>query len=788
MSPSEEHRLHSRVQRLFDRHPNKGFRSREVRKKLNIADEDEFQSLRTVLHEMADSGELLYTKQRGYHRPGFESHDVTGTLTVTRSGMGFVEVEGMGEVYIAKRSLSTALNGDTVRVAIFGGRKSKKNRDEHVEGEVIEVVERAQKEFVGRLEHSKNFYFVVCDDPTVTRDIYIPAQFLAGARAGEKVVASLERWDSEHLNPEGRILSIIGQSGSIHTEIQSVIETFHLSKKFPQAVEEAAHALPGRIPAKEIAARRDLRELATMTIDPVDAKDFDDALSIEVIDHETIRLGVHIADVGAYVKEGSALDKEAFERGTSVYLANQVVPMLPERISNNLCSLVPDKDRLAYTCFMDVTSKGKVKSYEIVHSVICSKRRFTYEEVEAILDAEEGEFSEELSRLWSLASMLRAKRLKCGAVDFDSPEAKFRYDEKGKPVEIITKERLKSHQLVEECMLLANRTVAEHIGKVRKEEAERPFVYRVHDLPDREKLKELSLFVKKFGYTLNVSGSVSSKELQRLLEQARGTKEENVINEVAIRSMAKAVYSEKNIGHFGLAFDHYTHFTSPIRRYPDLMVHRLLDEYARGMSVSRMHEHASKLGFQCKWASDRERVAMEAERMSVKVMQVEYMRDRIGEEYEAVISGVASYGLFVEINTVLVEGLLHVRNLGDDYYRFDERAYTLVGERHGRQFRLGDEIRVTVAAVDVERRMIDFALAPEPKASRHHKRSHDGEEERPRTAFGEEWGLRESSHRAGVRKPHEQARGGRGQGASGKKERRGKATGSRTHRKGRRRR
>ncbi|HLP16706.1 MAG TPA: ribonuclease R, partial [Bacteroidota bacterium] len=653
MASSDEHILYGRVQKLFDRHPNKGYRSREVRARLRIDDEEEFQSLRRVLHMMADRGELHYTKAKGYSRPGMVSNEVTGTLMITKSGMGFVAVEGMGDVYIAKRSLSTAFNGDTVRVSLFGGRKSKKNRDENVEGEVIGVVSRARTEFVGRLEHSKNFYFVVCDDPTVQRDIYIPPEELNGARGGEKVVVALTSWESELLNPEGRIVSVIGQSGSIHTEIQSVIETFHLSKKFPADVDAAASALPGRIPAKEIAARRDLRQLVTMTIDPEDAKDFDDALSIERLDADTVLLGVHIADVGAYVKAESAIDKEAFERGTSVYLANQVVPMLPERISNNLCSLVPDKDRLAYTCFMTLSNKGKVKSYEIVHSVICSKRRFSYEEVETILDTQAGDYAEELALLWSVASRLRAKRMKNGAVDFDSPEAKFRYDEHGKPVEIKVKVRLKSHQLVEECMLLANKTVAEHIGLVKKEEAERPFVYRVHDLPDKDKLKELSLFVKKFGYQLNVSSSVSSKDLQKLLQEVRGTKEENVINEVAIRSMAKAVYSEKNIGHFGLSFDYYTHFTSPIRRYPDLMVHRLLDEYARGMSNARRSEFAHRLPAECKWCSDRERVAMEAERASVKVMQVEYMRSRIGEVYEAVVSGVASYGLFIEINDVL---------------------------------------------------------------------------------------------------------------------------------------
>ncbi len=718
MTASHEKVLHARVQKMFDRHPNEGYRSRELRAKMNIDDEAEFQALRRVLHAMADDGELVYNKSKGYHRPRTGGNEVTGTLMITKAGMGFVAVPNEGDVYIAKRSLATAFNGDTVRVSLFGGRQSKKNRDENIEGEVIEVVSRAKTEFIGRLEHSRSFYFVICDDPTVPRDIYIPPEHINGARAGDKVLVQFESWESDHLNPEGRVLSVIGQAGNIHTEIASVIETYHLNKKFPPAVDAAADALPGKISTKEIAARMDLRELAAMTIDPEDAKDFDDALSIERIDADTFRLGVHIADVSAYVKPGTALDKEAFERGTSVYLANQVVPMLPERISNNLCSLVPQKDRLAYTCFMTMSKKGVMKEYAIGHSVIRSKRRFSYEEAEHVLDARAGDNAEDLQQLWTIASALRAKRMKNGAVDFDSPEAKFQYDAHGKPVEIKVKVRLKSHQLVEECMLLANKTVAEHIGKTKKEEAAKPFVYRIHDLPDKEKLKELSLFVKKFGYTLNVSGSVSSKDLQKLLAEARGTKEENVINEVAIRSMAKAVYSEKNIGHFGLSFDHYTHFTSPIRRYPDLMVHRLLDEYAHGITSSRREELVKRLPGECKWCSDRERVAMEAERASVKVMQVEYMRDRVGEIYEAVVSGVAPYGLFIEVNDVLVEGLLHMRNLGDDYYRYDEKMFSITGDRYGRTFRLGDAIRVVVKEVDVSKRMIDFALAPDEKSSK----------------------------------------------------------------------
>ncbi len=713
--------LERRIAEFFDAHPRESFKSRQVAKRLSIRDEDEFQSLREVLHAMVDKNVLFHARRKGYSRKSLE-HGMQGVLSMSKQGYGYVIVPDVGDIYIGPKSLGTALDGDTVEVSPFATHREKKNSGNKIEGEIVGVVSRAHNEFVGTLEQSKNFFFVVVDDRKIPRDIYVPQEELNGAQPGDKVVVAFESWDNDLLNPEGRIAEIIGRSGDSSAEVASVIKAFRLPTSFPSEVESYVKAIPDTISSEEIGHRRDLRALTCFTIDPDDAKDFDDAVSIEVLGDAAFRLGVHIADVSAYVKQGSVLDGEAFKRGTSVYLANQVVPMLPEKLSNDLCSLKPNVDRLAYSCIMEVTAAGKIQGYEIIRSIINSKRRFTYEEVETILENGKGEHAAALADLWSLAQVLKKKRMKNGSIDFDSPEAKFRYDERGKPVEVRIKHRLKSNQLVEECMLLANQTVAAHIGKVKKPADIQPFIYRIHDSPNVEKLQELSAFVEKFGHTLNVSASVSSKDLQKLLNEVKGTPEENVINEVSLRAMAKAVYSERNIGHYGLAFDYYTHFTSPIRRYPDLIVHRMLDEYAKGMSHARKEEYIAELPHMCKWSSDRERVAMEAERASVKVMQAEYMKQHVGDEFEGVISGVTNYGMYVEIKDLLVEGMIHVRNLGDDYYEHDEKRYSLVGRRTGQTFRLGDTIAVKVVSVNVENREIDFACVDAGQSSPREKR------------------------------------------------------------------
>jgi ribonuclease R len=704
--------LRSKIITYFNKHPYEGYKSRQLRRVFSIHADHEFEVLRDVLHNMVEKGELAWTKKQGYHRMVPRQKGIIGTISISKQGMGVVTTDAGDEIIIDKRSLGTAMNGDTVETALFAAPKKKKQKtQERIEGEVVRILKRAQTEFVGMLERTNNFYFVLPDDATLQRDIYVPPESLNGARPNEKVVVQLMEWNDPQLNPEGKVVQVLGPAGDPFVEVRSVIQTFRLPTSFPGEVENEAQAFSEKISEEEIRRRRDLRTLTVVTIDPFDAKDFDDALSIEVLDDETYKLGVHIADVGAYVKEGSAIDKEAFTRGTSVYLANQVIPMLPEKLSNRLCSLMPRVDRLAYTCFMTVTKKGKVVDYAFARSIINSKRRFTYEEAEKILDERKGDFHKELTLLWALAQSLRKRRMKNGGIDFESPEAKFRYDEKGKPVEILMKKRLKSHQLVEECMLLANQTVASHIVSMQKKKEILPFVYRVHDVPDPDKLRALAEFVQKLGHTLNIHESASSKDLQKLLSEVEGTKEENLINEVTLRSMAKAVYSPENIGHYGLAFANYTHFTSPIRRYPDLIVHRLLDEYNRGMSEKRKEFFAKNLPEWCKHCSDRERVAADAERETIKVMRVEYMQQHLGEEFEGIISGVVQFGIFVELNDLLVEGLLHVRDLDDDYYVFDNRQYALIGERRGKKYRLGDTITVKVAKVNTVQRTIDFVLS-----------------------------------------------------------------------------
>lgn len=701
----------AKVIAYFAKHPNDGFKSRQLQRRFNIREEYDFETLRDVLHKMVAKGELQWTKKKGYHRVSTRSKGITGVIEITRQGSGYVTSDSGEKIFIDRRSLGTALNGDTVEVALFAVKKKREQNSDPAEGEVIKVLRRNHTAFVGTLERSRNFYFVLPDDPALPRDMYVPPEELNGARPGEKVLVELVAWDDDHQNPEGKIIGVLGKAGDPFVEVRSVIEAYRLPTSFPPAVEKEAAAFGSEIPAEEISRRLDLRGKTILTIDPFDAKDFDDALSVDILDDGTYRLGVHIADVSAYVTEGSAIDTEAFSRGTSVYLANQVIPMLPEHLSNRLCSLMPDVDRLAYSCFITVTPAGKVKDHSFARSVINSKRRFTYEEVESILDAKKGDCRDELLTLWSIASTLRKKRMKNGSVDFDSPEAKFRYDDHGKPVDIMIKKRLKSHQLVEECMLLANQTVAEHIAKLQKKNEVLPFVYRIHDAPDPEKLRNLSVFVQSFGYSLNIKETASSKELQKLLLAVQDTKEENVITEVALRSMAKAVYATNNIGHFGLGFSHYTHFTSPIRRYPDLLVHRLLNEYTHGIKETRKKTFEKQLPDACRHCSNRERVATEAERETVKVMQVEYMRQHLGDQFEGIISGVTQFGIFIEINDLLVQGLLHIRDLENDYYKYDERQYALIGERTGNRFRLGDSIIVKVVKVNPERRQIDFVLA-----------------------------------------------------------------------------
>jgi ribonuclease R len=691
-----------------------GYLSSHTRSKITLKDlaratkisgKDQFSTLRQLIEQLKREG-VVVADERG--RLGYvterkrakepTSRNVIAPVTITRRGMGIVRPEGWDvEIQIGPRALRTALPGDVVEVVPFA-RPRKHKPGEPIEGEVVRVVSRTITRVTGRMEVRRDFAFVVPDDRRMPRDISLSPAEARKAKPGDKVVVELLPWEDAGMNPEGTLVEVLGRSGDARVEVLSVARSYGLPAEFPRTVEAEAASLPATIPAAEIAARMDLRGVTTFTIDPEDARDFDDALSCEVLPDGRCRLGVHIADVSYYVREGTELDREAYARGTSVYLVNEVIPMLPEKLSNDLCSLKPREDRLTYSVLMEITPDGKVDAVRFARTVIHSKRRFSYEEAQEILTTGTGDFHEELARLHALARNLYKRRRKNGSLDFDTSEVKFTFDAQGLPDGIIKKVRLDAHRLVEECMLLANKCVAQHVGKTKTGGDPLPFLYRVHDLPDPQKLRDLGNFVKQ------------SRQLQKLLDSVKGTEAEEVITEVALRSMAKAVYAEKNIGHYGLAFRDYTHFTSPIRRYPDLVVHRLLDEYSRAPAAARISQVRAAMPGIARHSSDRERLAVEVERASVKVMQIEYMKRHIGDEFEGVIAGVTDFGLFVELPDLLIQGLIRVRDLADDYYLFDQKQYALRGRSRGQVYRLGDHVRIKVLAVDPETRELDLEL------------------------------------------------------------------------------
>jgi len=718
MTTNNDVELQHRILQFLERYPTEQFKSKELARRLGIRDESTYQQFKQELRFLQDKGALLRYrgKKYGYR---YVPEVVQGTLRLVKTGGVVAILDSDVEVFIEESDIDSAYDGDTVEVTLYPQSTKQKVRDKIRKGKVTRVLEHSSRTVVGILEKVRKQYRVIPDSKNLTQEIFIQSNELLGAHAGDKVVVEIVPKNKSHALPEGKVIEVIGKAGALSTELQSVAREFHLPLEFPPEVIHEADTLSSAIPQDEIHRRQDFRNLLTFTIDPEDAKDFDDALSIELLPDGNYLLGVHIADVSYYVREGSALDIEALKRGTSVYFPNGVIPMLPERLSGNLCSLRPNEDRLAYSVSMVVSPRGAVKEYKIEQSIIQSKRRFTYEEVEELikqdkkgnkLSQKDAPFISSLKMLYKLSNVLTKNRLRKGSIDFETAEVRFRFDETGKPSEVEKKIRLESHRLVEECMLLANRVVARHIGLPKPEQQVQPFLYRVHDAPDPQRIQELALFVKKFGFSLNVEGGVSSKELQQLLNQVKGSEVENVINGIVLRSMAKAIYSDHNIGHYGLAFDYYAHFTSPIRRYPDLIVHRMLKRYSGGIAPSVREELRRRLPAIAKQSSDRERLAMEAERTAIKVVQIEYMKDHLGDEFQAVISGVAPYGIFVELNDSLAEGLIHVRDMMDDYYGYNEKQYALVGRRTKNIYRLGDAVTVKLVRVNPEQRQLDFML------------------------------------------------------------------------------
>ena len=630
--------------------------------------------------------------------------EMTGTFQRKSNGKNSFIPEGGGEpIFIAELNSAHAMNNDKVKIAFFAKRKH-----HDAEGEVIEILERANDTFVGTLEVEKSYAFLVTENRTLANDIFIPKDKLKGGKTGDKAVVKVIEWPDKAKNPIGQVIDILGKAGDNTTEMHAILAEFGLPYVYPQAVEKAADKIPEEITAEEIARREDFRKVTTFTIDPKDAKDFDDALSIRKLKDNLWEVGVHIADVTHYVKEGSIIDKEAEKRATSVYLVDRTIPMLPERLCNFLCSLRPHEEKLAFSVIFDITEKGDVKNSRVVHTVIYSDRRFTYEEAQQIIETKNGDFKDEVLMLDTIAKALREKRFAAGAINFDRYEVKFEIDEKGKPVSVYFKESKDANKLVEEFMLLANRTVAEQIGRVPKGKKAKVLPYRIHDLPDPEKLDNLNQFIARFGYKLRTSGTKTdiSKSINHLLDDIQGKKEENLIETVSIRAMQKARYSTHNIGHYGLAFDYYTHFTSPIRRFPDMMVHRLVTKYLDGgRSVSE-----SKYEDLCDHSSNMEQIAANAERASIKYKQVEFMSERVGQTYDGVISGVTEWGLYVELNENKCEGMIPMRDLDDDYYEFDEKNYCLRGRRKNHTYSLGDAITVKVARANLEKKQLDFAL------------------------------------------------------------------------------
>jgi ribonuclease R len=691
---------------FFGANQSQSFRHNDVYDYFGIEDRKLRSVFNGIIHELADAGKLV-RNQDGTYSIGehMKPAGLVGRVDHVNRNFAFIIVEGQEkDIYVETDDLKGAVDGDTVRIQLLAS----SGRGQRVEGRVVEVLERARPEVVGVVTLAGKFAVLEPDYRKLYEPIHLHLEHLNGARPGEKAIVKIIQWGTRSRRAEGEVISVLGMAGDNNTEMHAILAEFGLPVEFPEEVEKESEMIPLKISAKEIKGRRDFRKITTFTIDPVDAKDFDDALSVQFLDNENVEVGIHIADVSHYVKPGTELEKEAYRRATSVYLVDRTVPMLPEKLSNNLCSLRPNEDRLAFSAVFELTPKGKIVNEWFGRTVIHSDRRFTYEEAQEVLDTHTGDFQRELELLNGLALILRKERFKKGAINFETVEVKFKLDENGKPLGVYQKERKDSHKLIEEFMLLANKRVAEFVYSLSKGKEKNTMVYRVHDAPDTERLQSFAKFVAKLGYKMEVEeGKKIANSMNAMLLEVEGKPEQNLIEQLAVRTMAKARYTTEDLGHFGLAFKRYSHFTSPIRRYPDVMAHRLLQHYLDGGSQvdKELYEAASK------HSSERERLAADAERASIKYKQVEFMSsmDR-AQEFAGIITGITEFGIFVEITETASEGLVRMSDLGDDYYELDKENYRLVGQRSGNMFTFGDKVTVTVKETNLAKRSMDLTL------------------------------------------------------------------------------
>jgi len=698
------------VLNVFLQNPLKGFNFRQVASALGVNDSSAKLLVKNILNQLKANKDIVELKRGKYKlNPGFDHskiqhNTIIGIVDMKRTGKAYIISEELNEdVFIAANNTNHALNGDTVKVRLFP-----KRGDRKIDGQVIEILNRKRKQFVGVIEKSGKYAFLVPDDTSVPIDIYIPVSGLNNAKNGEKAVAKITDWPEHSKNPFGEVIEVLGKPGENDVEMNSILADFDFPVSFPKRVEKEAEKIASSIMKDDISGRKDFRQVYTCTVDPADAKDFDDALSIKKLENGNWEVGIHIADVSYYVRPGSDLDQEAYERGTSVYLVDRVIPMLPEKLSNELCSLKPNEDKLCYAAVFEIDEEANILHEWFGRTVIHSNFRFNYEEVQDIIEGKDHESKSEILQLHKLAVKLRALRFKNGAIAFSSEEVKFKLDENGKPIEAYIKEQKDSNRMIEDFMLLANKKVAERIGRKRGRQEPRTFVYRIHDQPNPDKLQTFAEFVKKLGYKMQTETQKSiSFSLNKLFIDIKGKGEENMIEAIAIRTMAKAEYSTQNIGHYGLSFKYYSHFTSPIRRYPDLMVHRLLDMYLNGhVSVD-----PNVIEKNCKHASELERKALGAERASIKYKQAEFLLDKIGQVFDGLISGVSKWGIYVELEGNKCEGMISLKHFEDDFYYLDEDNYKVIGAQFGNEYKLGDSIKIRVKRIDLARKQMDFELA-----------------------------------------------------------------------------